>query len=121
MRLDPHDAGGLRRAEPHGEDRAEHDRHLAEDVPGETLADHARDPVDLLDRLDTALEQGEERALVALVRRVLARHEADVRRQPGKLLALGLVESRKELDCPISSAVTTFGASKSRSCVPPSP
>src|SRR5215218_384594 len=39
-------------------------------------------------------------ALAALVRRVLARDEADVRRQPRKLLALSRVESRKQRDLP---------------------
>ena len=41
--------------------------------PGAALADDALDPVDELDRLDPALEHGEERPLVALVRGVLAR------------------------------------------------
>ncbi len=71
--LDPHDARRLRRAEPDREHRAERDRHLAEDVSRASLADDALDPVDELDRLDAALEHGEERALAALVRRVLAR------------------------------------------------
>ena len=56
--------------------------------PGLALADDPLDPVDELDRLDAALEHGEERALAALVRRVLARHEADVGRRPGKPLAV---------------------------------
>ena len=68
--------------------------------PGLPLADDALDPVDELDRLDPALEHGEQRALAALVRRVLARDEADVRRQPAKLLALGRVERREERDLP---------------------
>ena len=66
--------------------------------PGRALADDALDPVDKLDRLDAALEHGEERALVALVRGVLARHEADVGRRAGKPLALGSAESREDRD-----------------------
>ena len=76
VRLDPHDARRLRRAEADREHRPERDRHLAEDVARLALADDALDPVDELDRLDAALEHGEERPLVALVRRVLARREA---------------------------------------------
>ena len=63
VRLDPHHARRLGRAKPDREDRAERDRHLAEDVAGLPLADDALDPVDELDRLDAALEHGEERAL----------------------------------------------------------
>ena len=66
--------------------------------PGLTLADDALDPVDELDRLDAPLQHGEERALLALVRRVLARHETDIRRHPRNLLALPRVESREEGD-----------------------
>ena len=98
VRLDPHDARLLRRAEPDREHRPERDRHLAEDVPRAALADDALDPVDELDRLDATLEHGEERALAALVRRVLARHEADVGRGPGKPLAVGRLESREDRD-----------------------
>ena len=46
VRLDPHHARGLRCAEPDREDRAERDRHLAEDVARLALADDALDPVD---------------------------------------------------------------------------
>ena len=56
---------------PDREHRPERDRHLAEDVAGRALADDPVEPVDGLDRLDAALEHGEERALVALLRRVL--------------------------------------------------
>ena len=83
---------------PTGNTRAERDRHLAEDVPRAALADDALDPVDELDRLDAALEHGEERALAALVRRVLARHEADVGRGAGEPLTLGSAESREDRD-----------------------
>ena len=44
--------------------------------PGARVADDALDPVDELDGLDATLEHGEERALVALVRGVLARQRA---------------------------------------------
>jgi hypothetical protein len=99
-RLDPHDPRRLRGTEAHGEDGPERDRHLAEDVARATHTDDALDPVDELDRLDATLEHGEERALAALVRRVLARHEADVRRHPRELLTLRRVESREERDLP---------------------
>ena len=96
--LDPHDARRLRRAKPDREHRPERDRHLPEDVSRASLADDALDPVDELDRLDAALEHGEERALAALVHRVLARHEADVGRCAGKPLALGGAERREDRD-----------------------
>ena len=68
----PHDARALGRAEAHGEDRPEDDRHLPEQVSRLALADHALDPVLELDGLDAALEHREQRALAALVGRVLA-------------------------------------------------
>jgi len=70
--------------------------------------DHALDPVDELDRLDATLEHGEEHALIALVRCVLARSQADVGRDPGELLALGDIEPAKSWIAPISSVVTTL-------------
>ena len=96
--LDAHDPGRLRGAKADGEHRSERDRHLAEDVPGLALADDALDPVDELDRFDAALEHGEERALAALVRRVLARHQADVSSRPSKPLAVALIERGKGRD-----------------------
>ena len=68
--------------------------------PGLPLADDALDPVDELDRLDAALEHGEQRALVALVGRVLARHEADIGRHPGQPLAGVPIERREDRDRP---------------------
>ena len=62
VRLDAHHARRLRCTESDREHGAERDRHLAEEVAGVALADDARDAVDELDRLDAALEQGEERA-----------------------------------------------------------
>ena len=96
VRLDAHDARLLRRAKPDWEHGPECDRHLAEDVPGVALADDARDPIDGLDRLDATLEHGEERALAALVRRVLARRQGDVRRRSRKLLARRRAESGED-------------------------
>ena len=96
--LDPHDTRVLRCPEPHREHRPEHDRHLSEDIARLTLAEDALDPVDQPDRLDATFEHGEQRALSALVRCVLARHEPDIRRHSGKPLALGQVETRKERD-----------------------
>ena len=79
VRLDAHHPGLLRRTESDREHGAERDRHLADEIAGVALADDARDAVDELDRLDAAFEQREERSALALVRRVLARCEADVR------------------------------------------
>ena len=62
------------------------------------LADRALDAVDPLDGLDAPLQQREERRLAALVRGVLPRHEADIRRHPRQLLPLGLVERREQRD-----------------------
>ena len=106
VRLDAHHPRRLGGAEADREDGAERDRHLAEDVAGVALADHALDPVDELDRLDAALEHGEERALVALVRRVLARDEADVGRRAREPLALVRTSAAKIAIPAISSAVT---------------
>src|SRR5215210_2073341 len=99
-RLDPHDARGLRRTKSDGEHRTEGDRHLAEDVPGPAFADDALEPVDPFDRFDPTLDYAEERALAALVHRVLPRHEADVRRRPRKPFALGWGERCKDADPP---------------------
>ena len=66
--------------------------------PGLALADGALDAVDELDDLDATLEQAEERALVALVRGVLARREADVGCGAGEPLALRRVEPREDRD-----------------------
>jgi hypothetical protein len=79
-----------------GQGRTTRDRHLAEHVPGAPLADDALDPVDELDRLDVPFEQPEERALAALVNRVLARREADVGRRAREPLALVGAEGRKD-------------------------
>ena len=73
LRLDPQHARLLSGAEPDGEHGPERQRHLAEDVAGRALADDPLDSVHELDRLDPALEHGEERALAALVHRVLPR------------------------------------------------
>ena len=96
--LEAHHARRLGGAEADREDRAQGDRHLAEDLAGVAHADDPRDPVGVLDRLDPALEHREEGALAALVGRVLARDEADVRRRAGEPLALGGVERREERD-----------------------
>jgi len=96
--LDAHDARLLRRAKPDREHRPECDRDLSEDVPGAALADDALDPIDELDRLDATLEHREERALGALVRRILARREGDVPRRPGKPLADLRAESGEDRD-----------------------
>jgi hypothetical protein len=77
VRLDPHDTRPLRRPKSDGEHRPERDRHFPEDVTRAAFAEDALDPVDELDRFDAAVEHGEERPLLAPLRRVIARHEAD--------------------------------------------
>ncbi len=87
------------------EHRPEHNR-TSPKILRVTLADHVLDPVDGLDRLDPARERGEDRPLVALVRCVLARHQAQVRHHTRKPLALGGGEFAKTPTSPISSALT---------------
>ena len=53
-------------------------------------------PVDALDRLDTALEKGEERALVALLRRELPGQQRDVRRHAREPFAVRRGKRRKD-------------------------
>jgi hypothetical protein len=96
--VDPHYARRLGGAEPDREHGPERDRDLSEDVAGQSLPEHALDPVDEPGRLDATLEHGEEGSLGALVRRVLARHEADVGGHSGEPLALGRVQAREERD-----------------------
>ena len=77
-RLDLHDARRLRRAKTAREGRAERDGDLAEDLTRQALAKHALDTVDDLDDLDPALQDSEQRALLALVHGVLAGGETDI-------------------------------------------
>ena len=93
--LEPQDARGLRGAEADREHGPERDRHLAEEVAGSARAEHAVDAVHELDRFDRAADHGEERSLVALVRRVLARHEAEVGGDMGQPLTPFGVERRE--------------------------
>ena len=118
VRLDPHDARvGSAARKPTGNTVPSDDRHLAEDVARVALADDPLDPVDDLDRLDAPLEHGEQRALVALVRGVLARGRA--------LMSAAARESCSRSAGPsdpntataaISSAVTMAWACDCRSC-----
>jgi hypothetical protein len=78
-RLDPHDARRLRRAEPERKHRSERDRDLPDEVARATSTDNALDSVDMRDRLQATLEHDEQRTVVTLVDRVLARHEPQVR------------------------------------------
>src|SRR5207247_6998724 len=63
-----------------------------------TDADDALDPVLGPDRLDASGEDGEERSLVARVRCVLARCEADVGCGAGEPLAIGRAERSEDHD-----------------------
>ena len=98
--LEPHDARLLGGAEPDRERRPERDRHLAEDVTRVPLADDALDAVDELRRFDPPVEHGEERSLRALVRRVLARQQGDVRRRLREPLAVLRLERGEDRDRP---------------------
>ena len=107
VRLDSHDARLNGRAEPGRMGGAERDRHLAEDVARQPLADDLLDPVDELDRLEPALEHGEEGAVVALVDGEVARRKADVRRHAREPLLLPGSSIAKTSIRAISSGVTT--------------
>ena len=97
-RLDPHHSRLLRRPEPDGKHGAERDRDLAEDVAGVSLPDLRLDPVLDLDGHDAALEQREERAVVAGVRGVLAGCERDIGRRARQPLPVGGIEIGEDPD-----------------------
>jgi hypothetical protein len=100
VRLDPHHARALGRAEAHRERRAERDRHLAEDVARGARADHSLDPVDELDRVDRSAEHREERVLAAFGDGPLTRQETDVGRRARDPLPRGGAEVGEHLDVP---------------------
>ena len=79
---------------------SERDRDLSEDVTGLPFADDALHAVDEPDRLDPTLQQAEQRPLVPLVNRVLARGERDVGRDTTEPLAIGRLERREHLEPP---------------------
>ena len=78
----------------------ERDRHLAEDVTRESLADHALQAVDEHDRLDPSREDAEQRPLVALVHGKLAGAERDIGRDTAEPLAVDRIEIREQLEPP---------------------
>ena len=95
---EPHHARRLGSAKPDGKHGSERDRHLAEHIARLPYADHGLDPVRGLDGLDSPFEQPEQGALAALVRRVLARNQADVGNGARKPLALRFTELREDRD-----------------------
>ncbi len=99
MRLEPHDPRLLRGSEPDREDGPERDRHLSEDVSRPPLAENPLDAVHDLRRFDATLEDGEERSLRSLVRRVLARPQDNVRRRLRQALAVLLRERSEDRNC----------------------
>ena len=97
VRVEAEDTGRLGGSEPDREDRPERDRHLAEDVSGDALADDGRNAVVDPHRMDASFEQAEERPLALRLGRVLVRGEADVRgcpRDPPALLEPEVGEDR---------------------------
>ena len=97
-RLQPHHARGLGGAEADREDRAEHDRHLAEDVARVALADDARDAVACLtgsirpsSTANSARSLPSSAAYSPATRLMSAAARETTR-------ALGLVEAREERD-----------------------
>ena len=88
-------------------------------VPGSAPAERALDPVDRLDDLDLAGENGEERALSALVNGEFSGSEMDVGGRVGETLQVGGGKRRKQRDrrdivngqhgCPLVSANSIRG------------
>ena len=96
--LEPHHSSRLGGSKPDRKHRPEHDRHLAEDVSRIAVAQHPLDAVDHPDRLDSPFDHREQRALIPLVRGVLAGDQGDICRAAADLLALGLAEACEHLD-----------------------
>ncbi len=67
-------------------------------APGSAPAERALDPVDDLDDLDLAGQNGKERGLSALVNSELPRSEMDVRGSAGETLPVGRRKRRKQRD-----------------------
>ena len=74
------------------------DRHLAEELALGAAADDTLHPVDERDGLQTPLEHGEQRALVALMDGEFPWQQPDVGRDPGEPLALDQAELREDRD-----------------------
>jgi GNAT superfamily N-acetyltransferase len=98
VRVEPQDTGRLGGAETDREHRPERDRHLAEDVPGDALTDDGRDAIVDPHRMDSSLEQAEERPLGLRLGRVLVRREADVGCDPRDPLPLLEAEVGEDRD-----------------------
>jgi hypothetical protein len=96
--LDAHEPRRLSGPESEREGRSQRHRHLSDELTHAAPADDAVDPVDNRDSLQAALEHREQHPLVPRVHRVLARHEPDIRRKPGKPLALDRAKPGKDRD-----------------------
>ena len=92
--------------ESHGVAQPERDRHLAEDVTRESLADHALQAVDEHDRLDPSREHAEQRPLVAFVHGKLTGAERDIGRHTAEPLAVDRMRSANSSNRLISSEVS---------------
>ena len=66
--------------------------------PGARATDHPLDSVHELDRLDPALEHGEESAFAALVHRVLPRSQTDISGRSRKPLPIAGGKLREDRD-----------------------
>jgi hypothetical protein len=93
-----HHARRLRGAVVAHERSPQRQRDLAEDLAGRAPADRLLDAVELLRHLDLAGDDGEQRALLALVDHVLAGGEVDVGRPLRQLIQLGGGQGREDRD-----------------------
>ena len=92
---DPRRLGGAKAERERG---AERDRDLAEELTRGPATDDSGDAVDEADRLEATFEHREQRAFVALVNRVFAGHQVNVRGKARKPFALELPELGEDRD-----------------------
>ena len=98
VQIDPEYARRLDRSKPGRVEHSERDRHLSEDVTGDSLADHALHAVGPPQHFDATRKNAEQGPLITLVHGELTRSERDVRYHPGKPFAFGLREIREHRD-----------------------
>ncbi len=81
---------GLERAHARDGRRGKQQRHFAEVIARAIASEHSGNAVELLEHLDLALEQHEERGDLALADQPVAHAQADVGAVPGKGLEFGV-------------------------------